>query len=473
MNYEATIGLETHVQLKTNTKIFCGCANELGAPPNTNVCPVCLGMPGVLPVPNEEAIRKTALTGMVLNCEISRYSKFDRKNYFYPDMPKNYQISQYDRPLCVKGVVEFEFEGKIKRVGIPRVHLEEDVGKNFHFATTSGVDFNRAGVPLMEIVSEPDMSGAAEAFAYLNALKDILIYAGVSDCDMEKGMVRCDVNVSVRPVGQKELGKKIEIKNMNSFSGVRNALEYEIQRQIAAVEKGGTLIQETRRWDDAAGVTESMRTKEMAHDYRYFPDPDLMPFVANDEWLNKVKQAMPELPMAKKNRFMQQYQLPAYDAGVLSADLSLSLYFEKAAAGTKNGKAVANWLINDLLRDLTEAKKIIDECPIQPQHIAELVALQDSGKISNKIAKDVFVEMFKTSKAPGAIVEEKGLTQVSDAGAIEAMVDEAIKANPQVAADYKAGNVNAINRLKGAVMKASKGKANPALVDELLKKKLA
>jgi aspartyl-tRNA(Asn)/glutamyl-tRNA(Gln) amidotransferase subunit B len=491
MNYEATIGLETHVQLKTNTKIFCGCANEFGAPPNTNVCPVCLGMPGVLPVPNEEAIRKTALTGMVLNCEISRYSKFDRKNYFYPDMPKNYQISQYDRPLCVKGVVEFEFEGKIERVGITRVHLEEDVGKNFHFATTSGVDFNRAGVPLMEIVSEPDMSGAAEAFAYLNALKDILIYAGVSDCDMEKGMVRCDVNVSVRPVGQKELGRKIEIKNMNSFSGVRNALEYEIKRQIEAVQKGEKLVQETRRWDDVGCVTETMRTKEMAHDYRYFPDPDLMPFVANDEWLDNVKKAMPELPMAKKNRFMQQYQLPAYDAGVLSADLSLSLYFEKAmvaqaslpvsgtkatgteASATKNGKAVANWIINDLLRDLTEAKKIIDECPIQPEHIGELIALQDSGKISSKIAKDVFVEMFKTSKAPGAIVEEKGLLQVSDTGAIEAMVDEAIKANPQVAADYKAGNVNAINRLKGAVMKASKGKANPALVDELLKKKLA
>jgi aspartyl-tRNA(Asn)/glutamyl-tRNA(Gln) amidotransferase subunit B len=473
MNYEATIGLETHVQLKTNTKIFCGCANEFGAPPNTNVCPVCLGMPGVLPVPNEEAIRKTALTGMVLNCEISRYSKFDRKNYFYPDMPKNYQISQYDRPLCVKGFVEFEFEGKIKRVGITRVHLEEDVGKNFHFATTSGVDFNRAGVPLMEIVSEPDMSSAAEAFAYLNALKDILIYAGVSDCDMEKGMVRCDVNVSVRPVGQKELGKKIEIKNMNSFSGVRNALEYEIKRQIEAVQKGEKLVQETRRWDDVGCVTESMRTKEMAHDYRYFPDPDLMPFVANDEWLGNVKKAMPELPMAKKNRFVQQYQIPPYDAGVLAADLSLSLYFEKAAAGTKNGKAVANWIINDLLRDLTEAKKIIDECPIKPEHIGELIALQDSGKISSKIAKDVFVEMFKTSKAPGAIVEEKGLLQVSDTGAIEAMVDEAIKANPQVAADYKSGNVNAINRLKGAVMKASKGKANPALVDELLKKKLA
>lgn len=473
MNYEATIGLETHVQLKTNTKIFCGCANEFGAPPNTNVCPVCLGMPGVLPVPNEEAIRKTALTGMVLNCEISRYSKFDRKNYFYPDMPKNYQISQYDRPPCVKGVVEFEFEGKIKRVGITRVHLEEDVGKNFHFATTSGVDFNRAGVPLMEIVSEPDMSSAAEAFAYLNALKDILIYAGVSDCDMEKGMVRCDVNVSVRPVGQKELGKKIEIKNMNSFSGVRNALEYEIQRQISAVQKGEALVQETRRWDDVGCVTETMRTKEMAHDYRYFPDPDLMPFVASEEWLAAVKKAMPELPMAKKNRFVQQYQIPPYDAGVLSADLSLSLYFEKAAAGTKNGKAVANWIINDLLRDLAEAKKIIDECPIQPEHISELVALQDSDKISSKIAKDVFVEMFKTSKAPGAIVQEKGLLQVSDVGAIETMVDEAIKANPQVAADYKGGNVNAINRLKGAVMKASKGKANPALVDELLKKKLS
>ena len=405
MNYEATIGLETHVQLKTNTKIFCGCANEFGAPPNTNVCPVCLGMPGVLPVPNQEALRKTTLTGLVLNCEISRYSKFDRKNYFYPDMPKNYQISQYDRPLCVKGFIEFEFEGKIKRVGITRVHLEEDVGKNFHFATTSGVDFNRAGVPLMEIVSEPDINSAAEAFAYLNALKDILVYAGVSDCDMEKGMVRCDVNVSVRPIGQKELGRKIEIKNMNSFSGVRNALQYEIQRQISVVEKGASLVQETRRWNDATGATGSMRTKEMAHDYRYFPDPDLMPFVASEEWLAGVKNCLPELPLAKKNRFIQQYQLSAYDAGVLAADLSLSLYFEKALlaqaslpGSAKNGKAVANWIINDLLRDLTEAKKIIDECPIKPEAIVELIALQESGKINSRIAKEVFVEMFQTGK---------------------------------------------------------------------------
>ena len=480
MNYEATIGLETHVQLKTNTKIFCGCANEFGAPPNTNVCPVCLGMPGVLPVPNQEALRKTTLTGLVLNCEISRYSKFDRKNYFYPDMPKNYQISQYDRPLCVKGFIEFEFEGKIKRVGITRVHLEEDVGKNFHFATTSGVDFNRAGVPLMEIVSEPDINSAAEAFAYLNALKDILVYAGVSDCDMEKGMVRCDVNVSVRPIGQKELGRKIEIKNMNSFSGVRNALQYEIQRQISVVEKGASLVQETRRWNDATGATGSMRTKEMAHDYRYFPDPDLMPFVASEEWLAGVKNCLPELPLAKKNRFIQQYQLSAYDAGVLAADLSLSLYFEKALlaqaslpGSAKNGKAVANWIINDLLRDLTEAKKIIDECPIKPEAIVELIALQESGKINSRIAKEVFVEMFQTGKSPTRIVEDKGLTQVSDLSAIESMADEAIQANPQVVADYKSGNLNAINRLKGQVMRASKGKANPQLVDELLKKKLA
>src|SRR5262245_8786561 len=358
MEYEAVIGLETHVQLKTKSKMWCGCANQFGADPNTHVCPVCLGLPGVLPVANEEALRLTALTGLLLHCTIPTYAKFDRKSYFYPDMPKNYQITQYDKPSTINDWVEFEFQGGISRVRITRAHLEEDVGKNFHFERHSGVDFNRAGVPLMEIVSEPDLTSADMAYEYLNALKDILIYAGVSDCDMEKGMVRCDVNVSVRPVGQKELGRKIEIKNMNSFSGVRNALEYEIKRQIGVVEKGGSLVQETRRWDDAAGVTESMRTKEMAHDYRYFPDPDLMPFVASDEWLGEVKKAMPELPMAKKNRFMQQYQLPAYDAGVLAADLSLSLYFERAAAGTKNGKAVANWIINDLLRDLTEAKKV-------------------------------------------------------------------------------------------------------------------
>src|SRR5271155_4386833 len=311
MDYEAVIGLETHVQLKTKSKMWCGCANEFGAQPNTNVCPVCLGMPGVLPVANDEGLRLTVLTGYLLNCSIPKFAKFDRKNYFYPDAPKNYQITQYDKPSTMNGHVDFEFNGGIARVRITRAHLEEDVGKNFHFDRHSGMDFNRAGVPLMEIVSEPDITSADMAYEYLNALKDILVYGGISDCDMEKGMVRCDVNVSVRPVGQKELGAKIEIKNMNSFSGVRKALEYEIPRQIEVVKKGGKLIQSTRRWEDGAGVTEEMRTKEHAHDYRYFPEPDLMPLAPTDKWLAEVKSRVVELPLARKQRFMRDYQLPA------------------------------------------------------------------------------------------------------------------------------------------------------------------
>src|SRR5438067_4068560 len=333
MDYEAVIGLETHVQLKTRSKMWCGCANEFGAPPNTNVCPVCLGLPGVLPVANEEALRLTVLTGFLLNCTIAPAAKFDRKNYFYPDMPKNYQITQYDKPSTVNGYVDFEFNGGISRVRITRAHLEEDVGKNFHFERQSGVDFNRAGVPLMEIVSEPDITSAAMAYEYLNALKDILMYGEVSDCDMEKGMVRCDVNVSVRPKGHKELGAKIEIKNMNSFSGVRRALEYEIPRQMEVLKQGGKLSQETRRWNDVAGITEIMRTKEMAHDYRYFPEPDLMPFVPSEAWLAEVRERVVELPLARKQRFMAAYQLPATDAETFVYDRALADYFETAAIG--------------------------------------------------------------------------------------------------------------------------------------------
>src|SRR5438552_4820648 len=348
MEYEAVIGLETHVQLKTRSKMWCGCANEFGAPPNTHVCPVCLGLPGVLPVANEQAMRLTALTGLLLNCTVSRYAKFDRKNYFYPDMPKNYQITQYDQPSTVNGYLDFEFNGGVSRVRITRAHLEEDVGKNFHFERNSGVDFNRAGVPLMEIVSEPDITSAAMAYEYLNALKDILVYGRVSDCDMEKGMVRCDVNISVRPKGQKELGAKIEIKNMNSFSGVRKALEYEVPRQLAVIEKGGKLVQSTRRWNDVAGVTEEMRTKEHAHDYRYFPEPDLMPFAPDDAWLAEVRQRVVELPLVRKQRFMRDYQLPASDAQTFVWDVPLGDYFEKIASRSKNPKTVANWVINNL-----------------------------------------------------------------------------------------------------------------------------
>src|ERR1700722_1359232 len=472
MEYEAVIGLETHVQLKTKSKMWCGCANLYGSPPNSNVCPVCLGMPGVLPVPNEEALRLTVLTGLLLNCEIPRFAKFDRKSYFYPDMPKNYQLTQYDRPSTANGFVEFEFAGGISRVRITRAHLEEDVGKSTHFDRHSGVDFNRAGVPLLEIVSEPDLTGADMAYEYLNALKDILMYGGVSDCDMEKGMVRCDVNVSVRPKGQKELGAKIEIKNMNSFSGARKALEYEIPRQIEVVTKGGKLTQETRRWDDIAGITETMRTKEQAHDYRYFPEPDLMPFEPTEEWLAEVCKRVVELPLARKQRFMTSYQLPAPDAETFVNDVPLGNYFEAAIVGAKNPKAIANWVINNLRAKITETQTPLEEVKIKPSHIPELAALVDSGKISSKIAQDVFAEMFTTGEAPGAIVEKKGLAQVSDTGAIEKFCDEVIAANPKSAEDFRAGKTAALNFLKGQVMKLSKGKANPNLVGEILEKKL-
>jgi len=471
-NYEAVIGLETHVQLKTKSKMWCGCANAFGAPPNTNVCPVCLGLPGVLPVANEEALRLTVLTGLLLNCAIPRYAKFDRKNYFYPDMPKNYQITQYDKPSTLNGYIEFEFNGGVSRINITRAHLEEDVGKNFHFDRNSGVDFNRAGVPLLEIVSEPEITSAEMACEYLNALKDILVYGGISDADMEKGMVRCDVNVSVRPVGAKELGKKIEIKNMNTFSGARRALEYEIPRQIEVLTRGGKLTQETRRWDDEAGVTESMRSKEMAHDYRYFPEPDLMPFEPTADWLKAVSERVVELPLAKKHRFIRDYQLPAADAQTFVWDAPLGSYFETVARGGKNPKAAANWVINNLRAKLAETGTSLADLKLKPEHISELIGLVDSKRISSSIAQQVFSEMFAGGESPGVIVEKKGLAQVSDTSAIQGFCDQAIAANPGPAADFKAGKVAALNFLKGQVMKLSKGKANPGLVGEILERKL-
>jgi aspartyl-tRNA(Asn)/glutamyl-tRNA(Gln) amidotransferase subunit B len=474
MEYEAVIGLETHVQLKTRSKMWCGCANEFGALPNTNVCPVCLGMPGVLPVANEEALKLTALTGILLNCEIPRFAKFDRKNYFYPDAPKNYQITQYDKPSTQNGWVEFEFQGGISRVRITRAHLEEDVGKNFHFERNSGVDFNRAGVPLLEIVSEPDITSSDMAYTYLNALKDILIYGGVSDADMEKGMVRCDVNVSVRPKGETKLGAKIEIKNMNSFSGVRHALEYEIPRQIAAVKRGEKLSQETRRWNDISGITETMRSKEQAHDYRYFPEPDLMPFQPNDEWIANVKSRAVELPMARKRRFIEAYQLPASDAQTFVDDVPLGDYFESIArnANSKNPKTLANWIINNLRAKLTESGITLAEVKFDSMHLLELISLVEEKTISTSIAQTVFAEMFASGDAPRAIVQAKGLAQVTDTSAIEKFCDEAIAANPKSVADYKSGKVAALNALKGQVMKLSKGKANPNLVGEILERKL-
>jgi aspartyl-tRNA(Asn)/glutamyl-tRNA(Gln) amidotransferase subunit B len=495
MEYEVVIGLETHVQLKTKSKMWCGCANAFGGEPNTQVCPVCLGLPGVLPVANDEALRLTVLTGLLLHCEIPPRAKFDRKNYFYPDVAKNYQVTQYDQPSTKNGYLDFEFNGGLSRVRITRAHLEEDVAKNFHFERNSGVDFNRAGVPLLEIVSEPDLTSADQAYEYLNALKSILIYGGISDCDMEKGMVRCDVNVSVRPVGTKELGAKIEIKNMNSFSGVRRALEYEIPRQIAVVKGGGKLIQSTRRWDDVGGVTEEMRTKEHAHDYRYFPEPDLMPFEPTEKWLAEVSARVVELPLARKQRFMNDYQLPPSDAETFVNDVPLGNYFEPIAKKTKNPKAVANWVINNLRAKISESRSRSDEAlteeaedsqsgltsaatiglghlKFKPDSILELVNLVDTKTISSSAAQQVFAEMYATGKSPAAIVQERGLAQVSDTGAIEKFCDDAIAANPNSVADYKSGKAAALNFLKGQVMKLSKGKANPNLVGEILERKL-
>jgi aspartyl-tRNA(Asn)/glutamyl-tRNA(Gln) amidotransferase subunit B len=469
MEYEAVIGLETHVQLRTRTKMWCGCANEYGAEANTNVCPVCLGLPGVLPVPNAEALRKTALTGMLLNCDVPSYAKWDRKNYFYPDNPKNYQLTQLDFPSTIEGFVDFEFGEGTERVRINRAHLEEDVGKSTHFADHSGVDFNRAGVPLLEIVTEPDLTGADMAYEYLNALKAILEYGGVSDCDMEKGQVRCDVNISVRPIGQTELGEKIEIKNMNSFSGVRRAAGYEIERQIGVLREGGTLVQETRRWDDAVGITESMRTKEDAHDYRYLPDPDLMPHTPSEEWLAEVRASVMELPLARKRRLMADFQLPASDAEVFVGDAALGDYFEVAANGAKNPKAVANWVMNNLQAKLVETGGSVADVKFEASAIGELVGLIEGGQINSKIAQDVFVEMFESGKSPAAIVEEKGLSQVSDSGELETFCNEAIEANPGPAEDFRNGKETALNFLKGQVMKASRGKANPQMVGELIK----
>jgi len=484
MKYLVTIGLEVHVQLKTRSKMFCGCPVEYGAEPNSHTCPVCLGLPGALPVMNEEALRMTALTGLMLDCSIAPVCKFDRKNYFYPDMPKNYQISQFDLPICLGGGVPLhdlaypkDAQKTIahpgKRVGLTRIHLEEDVAKSFHFETNTAIDFNRAGTPLMEIVSEPEIESPEEAFAYLTSLKQVLIYGGVSDADMEKGQLRCDCNVSVRPEGQKEFGAKIEIKNMNSISGVRRALAYEIERQIAAVEAGQTLRQETRRWDDMAGQTFHMRYKEMSHDYRYFPDPDLLP-VKSDVFLDEVRQRLPELPSQKRARFVEQYGVSSYDAGVLANDLDLASYFETAAKGAKKPKNVANWILNDLQSALSNASLAITECPISAHSLDELVNLVEEGKINGKQAKEVFAEMFANpGKHAGAIVEEKGMKQESDTGALDAWCAQAIEANPKAVAEYKAGKTASINFLKGQVMKLSQGKANPGIVGELLAKKLA
>ena len=480
--YIATIGLEVHVQLKTRSKMFCSCAVEYGGEPNTNVCPVCLGLPGALPVMNEEALRLTALAGLMLGCEIGPVCKFDRKNYFYPDMPKNYQISQYDMPFCLGGSVPLHdlaypkdaqktIATKDKNIRLVRIHLEEDVAKSFHMETATGIDFNRAGTPLMEIVSEPEISSPEEAFAYLTVLQQVMIYGGVSDADMEKGQLRCDVNVSVRPVGTEAFGTKIELKNLNSISGVRRSLAYEIPRQIEFLRAGGKLDQETRRWDDVRGETTLMRIKESAHDYRYFPDPDLLP-VKTETLVAAARERKPELPWDKRARFVADYGVSDYDAAILANDLDLAAYFETAAKGAKKPKNVANWILNDLQSAISGASLAITECPVRPEALDELVNFIEAGTISSKQGKDVFAEMFITGKPAATIVQEKGLQQVSDTGAIEALADEVLAANPGPVADYKSGKTSALNFLKGQLMKLSKGKANPAMAGEILEKKL-
>ena len=481
--YIPTIGLEVHVQLNTRSKMFCGCPVEYGAPPNSHVCPVCLGYPGALPAMNGEALKMTALAGLMLGCDIAPLCKFDRKNYFYPDMPKNYQITQFDRPICIGGGVplhEFAYPkdaqkcivnpGKVVR--LTRIHLEEDVAKSTHFETTSGIDFNRAGTPLMEIVSEPDIATPEEAFAYLTSLQQILIYGGVSDADMEKGQLRCDCNVSVRPEGQKELGVKIEIKNMNSISAVRRAVAYEIERQTAACQRGETLVQSTRGWDDATGQTRHQRTKESSHDYRYFPDPDLLP-VDTTVFRAEVRAKRPELPGEKRDRFVAQYGVTPYDASVLASEKPLADYFDTAAKGAKKPKNVANWIINDLLSALSAAGKTIADCPISAHSLDELVNLIDDGAISSKQGKEVFAEMFGSGNSAAQIVGERGLKQESDTGAIEVLCKQAMDANPKAVAEYKAGKLGSINFLKGQVLKISQGKANPQVVSDVLARLLA
>ena len=470
MKYLVTIGLETHVQLNTLSKMFCACSTRYGEQPNTHVCPVCLGYPGAMPVMNKEAVRLTVMTGLMIGSEISEYSKFDRKSYFYPDMPKNYQISQYDKPLCIGGGVDIDIDGKKRAINVTRIHLEEDVAKNTHMKNHSGVDFNRAGVPLMEVVSEPDMASPEEAFAYLHALKQILLYVGVSGCNLEEGNVRCDVNCSVRPEGQKELGTKTEIKNMNTFKGVLNALKYEIPRQIEVLKSGGVIHQETRRWDVDSAVTLGMRTKEDAQDYRYFPEPDLMPVVLSRENVEEWRGLLPELPRERRERIIREYSLPEYDAGVLVVDKAVVDYFETAAAMCGNYKAISNWIMTEMLRLLSEREMEISDIAMKPEALADLVRLVDNRTLNSTKAKEVFEILFEKGGMPEDIVSEFGLAQVSDSGEIGQMVEKAIAENPKSAADYRNGKKAAAKFLVGQVMRLSKGKADPQVVGKLVEK---
>ena len=475
MNYEAVIGLEVHAQLQTTTKIFCRCETAFGEEANTRTCPVCIGMPGVLPVLNKKAVEYIIKTGLATHCTISPTSRFARKNYFYPDLPKGYQISQYELPLCEKGYVEIVVDGNVKRIGITRIHLEEDAGKNLH-QTGGGaslVDLNRAGTPLMEIVSEPDLRTADEAAEYLKKLRSILRYIDVSDADMEKGNFRCDINISLRPAGTKEYGTRAEVKNVNSFKFVQKALEYEIKRQAQVLDEGGKVVQETRLFDSSKGVTFSMRSKEEAHDYRYFPEPDLVPVATTPEQIEAIRKTIPELPDDKRERFVKDYGLPEYDADMLTQSRALAAYYEEAAGLSSQPKVISNWMMGELMRLLNAEGKEIEDCPVRPDRLAAMVKMISDGTISTKIAKTVFEEMYKTGKDAAVVVREQGLTQVSDSGAIEGIIDEVIKANPAQHNDYKAGKEKLFGFFVGQVMKASKGKANPEMVNELLKKKLS
>ena len=477
MSYEVVIGLEVHTELKTESKIFCGCSTKFGSEQNTNVCPVCLGLPGVLPVLNEKVVDFAVRTGLALNCQILPFSKFDRKNYYYPDLPKNFQTSQSDLPIAVNGYLDIEVNGETKRIGITRVHMEEDAGKLVHAGTIARsdyalVDYNRTGVPLLEIVSEPDIRSAEEAKAYLEKLKAILQYIDVSDCKMEEGSLRCDANISLRPMGATQLGTKAELKNMNSFRSVQRGIEYEVERQAEVLDEGGRVIQETRSWDDGKGITISMRSKEQAHDYRFFPEPDLVPIVVDPARVEEIRINLPELPDARKVRLVDSHGLSSYDAEVLTASRAMADYFDQVVKLGADAKAAANWLMGDLSKHLNAGEATIDECLVTPERLAGLLALLDKGTISSKIAKTVFEEMWTSGKTAETIVQEKGLVQISDEGAIIAVVEAVIAASPQSVADYQAGKDRAIGFLVGQVMKQTKGRANPELVNKLLRERM-
>ncbi len=477
MEYEPVIGLEVHAQLLTRSKIFCSCSTEFGADPNTHTCAVCTGLPGSLPVLNRKVVEYTVRAALATHCSIAPYSQFARKNYFYPDLPKGYQISQYELPLTTEGYVEIEAEGGVKRIGLIRIHMEEDAGKLLHDLSSergasSYVDFNRTGVPLIEIVSEPELRTPEEAGAYLRKLRAILMFLDICDGNMEEGSFRCDANISLRPKGETALGVKTELKNMNSFRNVQKALDYEIRRQTGLLDQGEKIIQETRLWDAAKAVTASMRGKEEAHDYRYFPDPDLVPLVIDPEWVEQIRASLPELPDEKKERFIREYGIPAYDAGILTSSKALANYYEECLRSLAKPKIVSNWILSELLRELKRDEREIEECPVSASHLAEMLRMMDEGVISGKIAKTVFEEMYRTGKKAGEIVKEKGLVQVSDSSEIDKIIDQVLAASPKEVEEYRKGKEKLFGFFVGQVMKASRGKANPQVVNEILKKKL-